>query len=337
MAGREEALTAADLIRHLLLFSRREATDLHAVDLTGALRDTEALLRPTIGEQIEIEIEVPSGLPPVSLGAGQAEQVLINLAVNARDAMPEGGRIAISVRELDVGDSNGDLVSNLPPGVPHLVLSVADGGIGMSAETAAQAFDPFFTTKPRDKGTGLGLATVYGIVSQAGGQVEIESEPGKGTVVNVYLPVATVEEKDPQPRPSTPVPTPAPARGQTVLVVDNEEAVRTVICLMLEKRGYRTVHAAGGEEAESIVVGGKEIDLLLTDLVMPGMSGWELGGRLRSLNPNLRAIYMSGFADGGSSEQSLDAGTNFLEKPFTSAQLIAAVGEVLAGGRDASA
>ena len=118
---------------------------------------------------------------------------------------------------------------------------------------------------------------------------------------------------------------------------DNEEAVRTVICLMLEKRGYRTVHAAGGEEAESIVVGGKEIDLLLTDLVMPGMSGWELDGRLRSLSPNLRTIYMSGFADGGSSEQSLDAGTTFLEKPFTSAQLIAAVGEVLAGGRDTSA
>ena len=329
------ALTAADLIRHLLLFSRREATDLRAVDLGDALRDTEALLRPTIGEQIEIGIKVPSGLPSVSLGAGQAEQVLINLAINARDAMPEGGRIAISVRELDAGASNRDLVSNLPPGVPHLVLSVADEGIGMSAEMAAQAFDPFFTTKPRDKGTGLGLATVYGIVSQAGGQVEIESEPGKGTVVNVYLPVATSEEKGPKPR--LPAPGPAPARGQTVLVVDNEEAVRRVICLMLEKRGYRTMHAAGGEEAESIVAGGEEVDLLLTDLVMPGVSGWELGGRLHSLNPDLRTIYMSGFADGGSSERSLDASVTFLEKPFTSAQLIAAVGEVLAGGRDTSA
>lgn len=327
------ALTAADLTRHLLLFSRRETTDLRPIDLATALRDAEALLRPTIGEQIEISVEASAGLPPVSLGVGQAEQVLINLAVNARDAMAEGGRIAISVRELDLGAANDDLVSNLPPGVPHLVLSVADEGIGMSAETVAQAFDPFFTTKPRDKGTGLGLATVHRIVSQAGGQVEIKSEPDEGTVVNIYLPVAAAGKEEPKPKRALP----APARGRTVLVVDNEEAVRTVICHMLKRHGYRALHAAGGEEAEAILAGGTDVDLLLTDVVMPGMSGLELGGRLQSQNPSLRTIYMSGFAAGGSSEQAVDASATFLEKPFTGAQLIAAVGEILAGGRDASA
>jgi two-component system, cell cycle sensor histidine kinase and response regulator CckA len=322
------ALTAADLTRHLLLFSRRETTDLRPIDLVAALCEAEALLRPTIGEQIEISLEAPAGLPPVGLGVGQAEQILINLAVNARDAMPQGGRIAISVRELNIDASAGDPVSDSSPGAPHLVLSVADEGVGMSAETAAQAFDPFFTTKSRDKGTGLGLATVYGIVSQAGGQIEIESEPGKGTVVNVYLPVVAGGEGDPKPVPALP----PPARGQTVLVVDNEQAVRTVVCRMLERHGYRAVHAAGGAEAEVILAGGRDVDLLLTDMVMPGMSGGELVGRLHSQNPSLPAIYMSGFAGGGTSQQALGRDATFLEKPFTGRQLIAAVDEILARG-----
>jgi signal transduction histidine kinase/CheY-like chemotaxis protein len=328
------ALTAADLTRHLLLFSRREATDLQAIDLVAALAESEPLLRSAIGERIELDVEAPAGLPPVRLGVGQVEQLLINLAVNARDAMPEGGRISISVREAEARASDATPPPSLPQGASHLVLRVADEGIGMSTETASQAFDPFFTTKPRGKGTGLGLATVYGIVSQAGGQIEIESEPGEGTAVTVYLPVLAAGEAEPQPGRVLPL----PGEGQTVLVVDNEEAVRTIVCRMLERHGYRTVAANGGTEAEAILSGEEEIDLLLTDIVMPGTSGWELVGRLHASNPGLRALYMSGYVAGADSiGRPLGEGAIVLEKPFTGTQLIAAVGELLARDRQGSA
>lgn len=322
------ATTATDLTRRLLLFSRREPTDLRPVDLLASVREAEVLLRRTIGEQIELDVEAEGGLPAVSLGTGHAEQVLINLAVNARDAMPDGGRIAISLRCLDAA-SDDHTIANLPPGEPHVVLSVADEGVGMAEETVAQAFDPFFTTKPREKGTGLGLATVYGIVSQAGGQIAIDSKPNQGTVVSVYLPAVAAEGADAKPGRTLSV----AGEGETVLVVDNEEAVRTVVCHMLERHGYRTIDAAGGAEAEAILVG-EDVDLLLTDVLMPGMSGGELVGRLHSLKPGLRAIYMSGYVGSGSGVQPLGKGAIILEKPFTAPQLIAAVGEVLAHGRD---
>lgn len=321
--------SAAELTRRLLLFSRREATDLQAVDLCAAARETEVLLRRTIGEQVEISLDAPEGLPLVNLEPGQAEQVLINLVVNARDAMPEGGRISIAVRQLDVSTVNRDPIPNLPPGAPYVELSVADEGVGMSADTADQAFDPFFTTKPRGKGTGLGLATVYGVVSQAGGKVEIESRPGRGTLVSVYLPIAAEGDAEANPKP---MPSPAiSGDGRTVLVVDNEEAVRTIVCHMLQRRGYRTLDAGSGPDAEAVFAGEKAVDLLLTDVVMPGMSGTELVERLRSRHPDLRAIYMSGFAAGaGPGGLPREDGAIVLEKPFTTARLLAAASEALA-------
>jgi two-component system, cell cycle sensor histidine kinase and response regulator CckA len=328
------ALTAAELTRHLLLFSRREATDLCPVDLGVVLAEAETLLRSAVGEQLELSIEVEPGLPAVALGAGQAEQVLINLAVNARDAMPDGGRIVISARCPGSGSSNDPQASGPAGNSPHLILSVADEGIGMSPDTVAQAFDPFFTTKPRDRGTGLGLATVYGIVSHAGGQVDIQSEPGKGTVVTICLPTLAAGEETPRLGQAVG----APARGEKVLVVDDEEAVRTIVCRMLDRHGYRTVAAADGAEAEAVLIEEGDVDLLLTDVVMPGMSGWELVGRLHSRNPGLRAIYMSAnIAAGSSTGRALGEGAIVLEKPFTGTQLVAAVGELLTRGRDASA
>jgi signal transduction histidine kinase len=321
--------SAADLTRRLLVFSRREAPELAPVNLVAAVREAEALLVRTIGENIDLTIDVPSRLPPVMLGTGQAEQVLVNLAVNARDAMPNGGTIAISVRELDIDPATSVPVPNLPPGAPHVVLSVADEGVGMSKAVARQAFDPFFTTKPRDKGTGLGLATVYGLATQAGGLVELESEPGNGTAVHIYLPVADLGGGVDL---ETGKSLPRYGAGRTVLVVDNEKAVLAIVCRMLERHGYKTLAALSGSDAEHELVAAKgNVDLLLTDLQMPGMSGGELVRRLRARHPDLKAIYMSGFAsEAAASPGEWDMGR--LEKPFTAPQLLRAVGDALEGG-----
>jgi signal transduction histidine kinase/ActR/RegA family two-component response regulator len=334
LAEVEQAATSgADLTRRLLLFSRREATDLRPVDIAAAIGDAEALLRRTIGEQIELVVDAPAGLLPVSLAPGQAEQVLVNLAVNARDAMPDGGRIAICLQPLEAAGASSDPLPNLLPGAKYVVLSVVDDGIGMSAETAAQAFDPFFTTKPRGQGTGLGLATVYGIVNQAGGRVAIESEPGSGARVSAYLPVAA--EAGPQPtREDSPQPS-GEVADRTVLVVDNERAVRVVVCRMLERHGYRAREAGSGAAAEALLADGERVDLLLTDVVMPGMSGRELVARLRDRLGGPRAIYMSGFAATGATvEEPWEEGAIVLEKPFTAGQLLAALGEAMPQGPD---
>ncbi len=322
--------TAAELTRRLLLFSRRDTSELQAVDLVAVVRDTEGLLRRTIGENLELTVDAPSGLPPVGLAGGQAEQLLVNLVVNARDALPRGGTIAVKVRELRLEEPHSEPVPNLPPGAPHLVLTVSDDGVGMSREVAAQAFDPFFTTKPRDKGTGLGLATVYGIVTRAGGHVEIESEPGRGTSVRVYLPVAVGLDA---PEPPQRDPRSAGGAGRTVLVVDNEEAVGTVVSHMLRRKGYRAETACSGSEAEAILTASEsDVDLLLTDLLMPSMSGRELVSRVRARRPDLPAIYMSGYGDDVSALGRRDDDVTILQKPFTGAQLLEAVDEALAGG-----
>ena len=322
------AASAAELTGRLLLFSRRDTSELQAIDLVAAVREAKALLHGTIGEQVELTVDAPNGLPPVCLAGGQAEQVLVNLVVNARDALPRGGTIAVKVRELRSDPGERGASQDRPPTTPHLVLTVADDGVGMSREVAAQAFDPFFTTKPRGKGTGLGLATVYGIVTRAGGHVEIESEPGRGTAVRVYLPVAT--KLDPA-EPPMPEAEPAAGQGRTVLVVDNEEAVGTIVSHMLRKQGYRAQAASSGSEAEAILTAeDSDVDLLLTDLTMPGMSGRELVGRLRSLRPDLPAIYMSGYGDEAAPLGPQEEDVRMLQKPFTGKQLLRAVGEALA-------
>jgi two-component system cell cycle sensor histidine kinase/response regulator CckA len=318
--------SAADLTRQLLLFSRSDANELRAVDLSAVVEETEAMLCRTIGEHVALEVDAPAGLPKVSLASGQAQQILINLAVNARDALPEGGTIKVTVRKLDCRgskDASGEASASC------LLLMVADDGVGMSTEVARNAFDPFFTTKPRGQGTGLGLATVYGIVNQAGGQVEIESEPQVGTTLKVYLPTVEIEEEPAEKSEPSP---PSPGEERTVLVVENEKAVRVIVCNMLEKHGYKVRTAASGIEAEQLMeVDGQDIDLVLTDVVMPNMSGRELVKRLRALRPEVGVIYMSGYAADSNSPLGTrwGSGAAVLEKPFTEAQLLRAVAEKL--------
>jgi two-component system cell cycle sensor histidine kinase/response regulator CckA len=312
------AKRAADLTRQLLVFSRRDLAESIRVDLTAVARDTESLLRRTIGEHVELATRLPPDTTlPVELGPGQADQILINLVVNARDAMADGGTIVIETSEVEIGNGY-QPVGSVPPG-RYAMLCVSDDGAGMSADVAAQAFDPFFTTKPQGEGTGLGLATVYGIVNQAGGQIRIESEEGRGTTIRIYLPLAEqgVEEN------SAPAPgQPAEGGGQCILVVEDEAAVRRMMCRTLEQCGYDVVGAADGDEALRIFEEGG-VDLVLTDVVMPGMSGKELLESLRERRPDLKAIYMSGYTgDIVSRHRPEDDEIPLLQKPFSSDQLL---------------
>lgn len=311
------ALTAADLTKRLLLFSRRDSDEPRRVDLAAVVTETEELLRRAIGDHIELTVDAPGGLPEVILGEGQAQQIIVNLVVNARDALPHGGTIAIAVASS--------------PAVPVVMLSVADDGVGMSDEVAEQAFDPFFTTKPRGQGTGLGLAAVYGIVGRAGGHVEIESEPGKGTEITIYLPVAE-EEQGKGEEPERPRAAPAAGEGKTVLVVDNEEAVQRVVSHMLVKRGYRTYSATSAAEAEALLDDpGNRVDLLLTDVLMPEVSGRELVARLRKRGVEVPMIFMSGYGQDPSPLGPWDERATVLQKPFKADELLRAVGEALGG------
>lgn len=322
------ARTAAGVTRQLLQFSRRGPSGPRGVDPVAAVRDIESLLQRTIGNHVELTVDAPPALPAVALGPGQIDQILVNLVVNARDALSEGGSVTVSLREHQPGGSTGTGPSGEGGDARFVLLTVADDGDGMSGEVIARAFDPFFTTKPRGQGTGLGLATVYGIVAQAGGSVEIESEPGRGTAVHVFLPVggdAAALAPPPEAR------EPKRGEGQTVLVVDNDEAVRTLICHMLKKHGYQALEAANGERAEEILVdGAAEVDVLVTDMLMPGLSGGELAERVCARDPRLRVVYMSGYSsDGTAALISSDDGGVILEKPFSPAQLARAVGDLL--------
>src|SRR5213592_1044324 len=300
---RDAATRAKDLIRQLLAFSARQVLQPAAVDLNRLVRDVAKMLRRLIGEDIKLETLLAPELGAVRVDAGQMEQVLVNLAVNARDAMPEGGRLTIKTDNVDAGGS-------------QVLLHVSDSGVGMDEEVQAHMFEPFFTTKPRGKGSGLGLATVYGIVRQSGGHIAVDSAPGRGATFRIYLP--RVEAPlDPTDRP-TPVTAPA-AGSETILLVEDEHLVRLLARKVLERAGYRVLVAAGGAEALDLAERyAGTIHLLLTDVVMPGMNGRELIRRLAPLRPDLRVLYMSGYADEAVAQHGvLDPGTAFLQKPFT--------------------
>jgi PAS domain S-box-containing protein len=311
---RRAAEGGATLTGRLLAFSRRDAGRPRNLDLCQVVADVRRLLERTLGKAVELEIRAPDELPPVNVDLHQFEQVLLNLAVNARDAMPDGGRLTIGLREEE----------------GFVCMEVQDTGTGMDQEVAARAFEPFFTTKPSGAGTGLGLAMVYGIATQAGGSVALESSRGEGTGVTVSLPVADALDEASGDRER---PTPRPAAGQTVLVVDDEDPVRSVTARVLTRHGYRVVEAAGGEEA---LVLWKTLDprpdLLLTDVAMPRISGVELA---RSLGGNgdapLPVVFMSGYSGASiSSPEALDRASAFVQKPFTPETLLHAVGEALA-------
>jgi two-component system cell cycle sensor histidine kinase/response regulator CckA len=319
---------ATTLTRQLLAFSRKQLLELKVVDLNIIVEDIERLLRPLIGENIELQTYLTSDLGRTRADAGQIEQVIMNLVVNSKDAMPNGGKVTIRTAnaKLNHEDVRREY-SYIQPGL-YVVLSVTDTGDGMDKETQLRIFEPFFTTKEKGKGTGLGLSTVYGIIKQSGGYVLVESEPRQGTTFRIYLP--RVEDAL-EPVGAVGVSRSQSGGSETVLLVEDEESVRQLVRETLESRGYKVLEADNGEAALQIVSGySGKIDMLITDVVMPGMSGRELSARLCASCPQTKVLYLSGYTeDAIVHEGVVNPDTAFLQKPFTLQMLSRKVREVL--------
>jgi PAS domain S-box-containing protein len=321
-ANRAEALT-----HQLLAMSRRQVLKPRVLDLGSVVGDLEKMLRRLIGEDIELTTVAEEPLGHVKADPGQLEQVVLNLVVNARDAMPRGGKLTIRLANTDVDEKTAGQGVDLEPG-EYVTLSVEDTGCGMDVETRARIFEPFFTTKGHGKGTGLGLSTVYGIVRQSGGHTQVESEPGCGTSFRIFLPRVS-ERLDPAAtREATDR---MPGGTETILVVEDEEAVRTLVCEVLGKHGYRVLEARNGGEAIAVCEDHEgEIDLLLTDVVMPEMDGQSLRRHLAPARPGMKVLFMSGYTDDAIEEHGLlSPETSLLQKPFTLGSLLAKVREIL--------
>ncbi len=318
---------AAALTRQLLAFSRQQVLQPKVLDLNLVVSNVEQLLRRLIGEDIELRTLLAHGLGPVRADAAQVEQVLMNLAVNARDAMPEGGSLTIQTSNVDLSRSDQREPFTVEAG-PYVLLSVSDTGCGMTPEIKARAFEPFFTTKEPGRGTGLGLSTVYGVVKQSGGYIWVDSEVGQGTSLRIYLP--RVRER-PLSEVRRPQPSAAPRGSETLLLVEDEEGVRDLLREWLAGYGYNVLSASNGVEA--LELGSRfdgRIDLLVADVVMPLMGGPALAKRMLDLRPELKVIYVSGYADDALGDrQVLEAGAAFLQKPFTLDSFIRKVREIL--------
>ena len=326
----QAAQRAAGLTQQLLAFSRRQVLQPKVIDLNALVPEIEKMLRRLIGEDILFTTVLHPHLGNVRADPGQIEQVIVNLAVNARDAMPDGGRLTIETRNVELDAEYAVDHPTVKPG-PYVMLAVTDSGVGMDEETKSRIFEPFFTTKVRGKGTGLGLATVYGIVQQTGGHIWPYSEPGRGTTMRVYLPrvdaPADVIDHPSDPAPET-------LRGsETILVVEDEAPVRAVTRQLLERNGYTVLEAPDGAAALALVdgaAGSRDIDLLLTDVIMPGMSGRELADKLKARRPNVRVLFMSGYTDDAVVRHGmLEPGLAYLEKPFRPPVLLKKVRGVL--------
>ena len=318
---------AASLTRQLLTFSRQQVLELRVLDLNSVVANVDKMLRRVIGEDIELVAILGADLAPVKADPGQLEQVILNLAVNSRDAMPQGGKLTIETSSVELAEASSHRHGELSPG-KYVVLAVSDSGCGMDSETQAHIFEPFFTTKEQGKGTGLGLAMVYGIVKQSGGSVWVYSEVGQGTTFKVYLPQVNEKVTAQVPRPPQPVLT----RGwETILLVEDEEPVRSLVRSVLEASGYAVLEARHGEDA--LVVSEQHkgpIQLLVTDVVMPEMSGPELAEHLAPFHREMKVLYMSGYTEGSIQHHGrLGLGTAYLPKPFTPETLVRKVREVL--------
>ncbi|MHB0876911.1 MAG: hybrid sensor histidine kinase/response regulator [Anaerolineae bacterium] len=318
---------ASHLTRQLLAFSRKQTMSMHPVDLNALVGNMGRLLRRLIGEHIELTLLLGDGLAPVQADTTQLEQVLANLAVNARDAMPNGGRLTISTTGV-CWRSQADAAA--PARVPgeYVRLDVADTGHGMAEAVLTHLFEPFFTTKELGQGTGLGLATVYGIVKQHGGDITVSSRVGEGTVFSVYLPV--VRQDDAGTLAESGRIAAAGGGGETIMLVEDEAVVRTTLRRSLERQGYHVLEAGDGEQALRLLERSEPPALLITDLVMPHMGGLELTRRLRPRYPDLRILYISGYTEETSDlATAVEAGDAYLQKPFSSAELAVKVREAL--------
>ena len=319
-------MSAAALTRQLLAFSRKEIIEPTLLDLNAVLANMRVMLRRLIREDVEVVLGVRSELAPIRADHGQVEQIVLNLAVNARDAMPKGGTLTIEIANVELDDQYAKRHPAVTPG-PYVALTVTDTGTGMTPEVQARLFEPFFTTKAVGKGTGLGLATVHGIVTQSGGNIQVSSEVGKGTSFQVYFPRADAAEM------AVDAPPPvarARAGGETVLLVEDAEGLRLLGTKLLQRLGYTVLVAANADQALQLFEEHPSIDVLLTDVVMPGGSGPDLTTRLVERQPGLKVIYMSGYTDDAIVHHGvLDPGIAFLHKPFSSESLERKIREAL--------
>jgi nitrogen-specific signal transduction histidine kinase/CheY-like chemotaxis protein len=320
---------AAKLTHQLLAFSRKQILEPRVLDLNAIVAGIEPLLRRMIREDIEIAAVLDPTVGRVKADAGQLEQVLLNLAVNASDAMPEGGRLTLGTGDVTLDEAYARTHAGVEPG-PYVMLSVSDTGHGMTAEIQARIFEPFFTTKEVGKGTGLGLATVYGIVKQSAGHVTVYSEVGHGTVFKVYLP--RVDEAPAPPEPALQTEKSRRGGSETVLLVEDDEALRSLAREILSVQGYAVLEAATPADALRLVNGHEgAIHVLLTDVVMPQMNGRQVADLAIAARPGLKVLFMSGYADAAIVQHGvLEPGTHFLQKPFTPDGLSRKLREVLA-------
>jgi signal transduction histidine kinase len=323
---RKSGERAASLTRQLLAFSRKQIVEPQVINLNSLFMEMDKMLRRLIGEHIEL-ITIPADtLSPVRADPGQIEQVLTNLVVNARDAMPAGGKLTIETRNVQLDEEYAKTHPETKPG-KYVMFAVTDTGTGMDDETRSLAFEPFFTTKPKGSGTGLGLSTCYGIVQQNNGGIWLYSEPGKGTSVKVYLPVyesASISNGIPKAME-------LPRGTETILLVEDDPGIRYLITRLLQKTGYRVQVASNGSEALSVINGEPGIfHLLVTDVVMPLMGGKELADRVSEILPDIKILFMSGYTDDSIVHHGiLEEGILFIQKPFTPGDFLRKVREAL--------
>ncbi len=331
----EEILKAADratsLTRQLLAFGRRQVLQPQLLNLNSVVMNMDKMMRRLIGEDIQLVTILDKELWSVKVDPGMIEQVIMNLAVNSRDAMPQGGKLILETSNVNHDEEYASSHVSVKPG-HYVMLAVSDNGCGMDKETQSHLFEPFFTTKEKGKGTGLGLSTVYGIIKQSGGNIWPYSEAGQGTTFKIYLPRAdkTASIYKPRSRPAT-----APGGTETILLVEDEEAVRSMVSRILQNKGYTLLEASNGNEALQICQQNEgPIHLMVTDVIMPQMSGRELAERLAPILPEMKVLYMSGYPDNTIVQHGvLEAGTAFLQKPFTLNALELKVREVLDSSR----
>jgi len=318
---------AASLIRRLMAFSRKQVLQPQALDLNAVVANAERMLRRLIGEDIELVVNPSKDLRKVEADPGQIEQIIMNLAINARDAMPHGGKLILETANVVLGKDGGEEQTECKPGT-YVCLTVSDTGTGMDEEVRSHLFEPFFTTKEVGKGTGLGLSTVRGIVTQSGGSIKVHSEVGMGTTFRIYLPQVMQDTSSDAKKPASGT---LRSGQETILVVEDEEFVRELTMRILEQQGYSVLAASHPDEAlRCSAQHDGPIHLLVTDVVMPEMGGRELASRLTASRPETRVLYVSGYTDDAIMQHGiLDEDLAFLQKPFTLTTLSSKVRDVL--------